>query len=275
MDVAVKIKTLIIKPNLLGKQFDINIGEFKGKLCLPRFDENQRRPYRTSSSLSAPGRVEHNFDWGSSYHVVKIETDEIEVEYAKVKYLFLVVEVPKNSVKSPQERLESLIPRWLDNFYELATLFSNQSFSSRSHVNGSCSFLFTESGGHGYSYEKSPLYPKVIYQFFTIPMFNKLCALCQKSSITKPEHKLLRSAIDAFECEEYRSSIVDSSSALEVLLLNLIADTKKSSTNERLKSEHTQTLGQLIEEARHLKICLLYTSPSPRDQRGSRMPSSA
>ena len=25
----------------------------------------------------------------------------------------------------------------------------------------------------------------------------------------------------------------------------------------------------------HLKTCLLYTSPSPRDQRGSRMPSSA
>ena len=25
----------------------------------------------------------------------------------------------------------------------------------------------------------------------------------------------------------------------------------------------------------HVNICLLYTSPSPRDQRGSRMPSSA
>ena len=28
-------------------------------------------------------------------------------------------------------------------------------------------------------------------------------------------------------------------------------------------------------EKRSLDICLLYTSPSPRDQRGSRMPSSA
>ena len=27
--------------------------------------------------------------------------------------------------------------------------------------------------------------------------------------------------------------------------------------------------------AEQLKVCLLYTSPSPRDQRGSRMPSSA
>ena len=32
----------------------------------------------------------------------------------------------------------------------------------------------------------------------------------------------------------------------------------------------------LINQAKHLsKLCLLYTSPSPRDQRGSRMPSSA
>ena len=30
-----------------------------------------------------------------------------------------------------------------------------------------------------------------------------------------------------------------------------------------------------INQFDHLKICLLYTSPSPRDQRGSRMPSSA
>ena len=28
-------------------------------------------------------------------------------------------------------------------------------------------------------------------------------------------------------------------------------------------------------EHTHIPVCLLYTSPSPRDQRGSRMPSSA
>ena len=32
------------------------------------------------------------------------------------------------------------------------------------------------------------------------------------------------------------------------------------------------TIGSNVEE---VKCCLLYTSPSPRDQRGSRMPSSA
>ena len=31
----------------------------------------------------------------------------------------------------------------------------------------------------------------------------------------------------------------------------------------------------VIRELRKLKVCLLYTSPSPRDQRGYRMPSSA
>ena len=32
---------------------------------------------------------------------------------------------------------------------------------------------------------------------------------------------------------------------------------------------------ETIEIAMNLGVCLLYTSPSPRDQRGSRMPSSA
>ena len=38
-----------------------------------------------------------------------------------------------------------------------------------------------------------------------------------------------------------------------------------------------EELGKVETEIRSIskKICLLYTSPSPRDQRGSRMPSSA
>ena len=38
------------------------------------------------------------------------------------------------------------------------------------------------------------------------------------------------------------------------------------------EGEKTFKLGQTVEV---LKACLLYTSPSPRDQRGARMPSSA
>ena len=36
----------------------------------------------------------------------------------------------------------------------------------------------------------------------------------------------------------------------------------------------THDMGEAMKLAQHL-VCLLYTSPSPRDQRGSRMPSSA
>ena len=49
-----------------------------------------------------------------------------------------------------------------------------------------------------------------------------------------------------------------------------------------LKAERSAALRQLTlgaatlqMESDDLSICLLYTSPSPRDQRGSRMPSSA
>ena len=55
---------------------------------------------------------------------------------------------------------------------------------------------------------------------------------------------------------------------------------------EDLKQSHTQTIVlqddgihetniQQQPEEKKVNNCLLYTSPSPRDQRGSRMPSSA
>ena len=38
---------------------------------------------------------------------------------------------------------------------------------------------------------------------------------------------------------------------------------------------HERAAGELISRTEERAVCLLYTSPSPRDQRGSRMPSSA
>ena len=62
-------------------------------------------------------------------------------------------------------------------------------------------------------------------------------------------------------------------------LLSQLADLdelKSELSDEEYQSEKKSTLEQLTEfQATLEKICLLYTSPSPRDQRGSRMPSSA
>ena len=46
---------------------------------------------------------------------------------------------------------------------------------------------------------------------------------------------------------------------------------------EKLETSLTAVLDESLAAARSAsdKLCLLYTSPSPRDQRGSRMPSSA
>ena len=64
----------------------------------------------------------------------------------------------------------------------------------------------------------------------------------------------------------------------------LLADAQAKENNARLMlNEQRQSFEQVAKsmEEKHqtisqiLKTCLLYTSPSPRDQRGSRMPSSA
>ena len=43
----------------------------------------------------------------------------------------------------------------------------------------------------------------------------------------------------------------------------------------RMRQDNIKSLGQHFLNNEEVLDCLLYTSPSPRDQRGSRMPSSA
>ena len=56
----------------------------------------------------------------------------------------------------------------------------------------------------------------------------------------------------------------------------------KKATEEKFNELHNLVTEDFLQRVRSgqattqdLKACLLYTSPSPRDQRGSRMPSSA
>ena len=56
---------------------------------------------------------------------------------------------------------------------------------------------------------------------------------------------------------------------------NYIKKIEKSTVRERILAGEPRIDGRDSSTVRELAICLLYTSPSPRDQRGSRMPSSA
>ena len=58
------------------------------------------------------------------------------------------------------------------------------------------------------------------------------------------------------------------------LLLALLKDSDFPD-EENLVDIRNVFLKKLGDKVEKLKTCLLYTSPSPRDQRGSRMPSSA
>ena len=60
-------------------------------------------------------------------------------------------------------------------------------------------------------------------------------------------------------------------------LIEKIARPIDKRVREEKITEYGERLGDLHDKLMKIKneICLLYTSPSPRDQRGSRMPSSA
>eukprot|EP00657_Telonema_sp_P-1_P009212 TRINITY_DN3394_c0_g1_i1.p1 TRINITY_DN3394_c0_g1~~TRINITY_DN3394_c0_g1_i1.p1 ORF type:complete len:117 (+),score=46.56 TRINITY_DN3394_c0_g1_i1:104-454(+) len=58
-------------------------------------------------------------------------------------------------------------------------------------------------------------------------------------------------------------------------LNNLIGTTSQRSLESKVSSKVQSRIAGLIAQAQQPVICLLYTSPSPRDRTRSRMPSSA
>ena len=92
-------------------------------------------------------------------------------------------------------------------------------------------------------------------------MYDVTCSLV----IYQNERKLLLDAIDSFLNTDLKVKliIIDNSPT------NILQDIK---TDSRVLYMHNPTNPGF--GASH-NVCLLYTSPSPRDQRGSRMPSSA
>ena len=81
---------------------------------------------------------------------------------------------------------------------------------------------------------------------------------------------ILQAADKVFETEKWT----------DCFILDIILNDKKveiyADTDEGIKFWQCQKLSRGIEAyLDESQVCLLYTSPSPRDQRGSRMPSSA
>ena len=71
------------------------------------------------------------------------------------------------------------------------------------------------------------------------------------------------------------------SSAVVVLAIGSFSiddgDGNDNATNKQFdwSSEENKRVARVARNYEQVRACLLYTSPSPRDQRGSRMPSSA
>eukprot|EP00829_Urostomides_striatus_P021578 TRINITY_DN9692_c0_g1_i2.p1 TRINITY_DN9692_c0_g1~~TRINITY_DN9692_c0_g1_i2.p1 ORF type:complete len:171 (-),score=71.17 TRINITY_DN9692_c0_g1_i2:10-522(-) len=77
------------------------------------------------------------------------------------------------------------------------------------------------------------------------------------------------------ELREYQKMLRDLTGAgTRDVIEGGLTEEQKQENDRRLADLENENI-RLREELAHHKTCLLYTSPSPRDQRGSRMPSSA
>ena len=91
-----------------------------------------------------------------------------------------------------------------------------------------------------------------------------------------PQHKSAKKRLRQSEKRKLVNKSVKSNVATQLKAIDkLIKDKKVEESMAKLKQVMSLLHKSTKKKIMHLNNCLLYTSPSPRDQRGSRMPSSA
>ena len=101
-----------------------------------------------------------------------------------------------------------------------------------------------------------------------------LYSIFKKKQRELPLHRDTSSYIDPSEVsEEYLQPSADEVETASAL--NSTLNAQKNSTVEQAEHSTPEAVARVEPKISNSGLCLLYTSPSPRDQRGSRMPSSA
>ena len=122
---------------------------------------------------------------------------------------------------------------------------------------------------------------------FEESMIDVAKTLLDKGKIILPKNVVTSKS---FEGEDIKEKLVNEVAEEEMILdLNIEEETKRLIRNANTIlwngpigvfendafAQGTKCLSEAISKSEAFSFCLLYTSPSPRDQRGSRMPSSA
>ena len=153
-------------------------------------------------------------------------------------------------------------------------------------------------GGHGIALEPSEADVMVVNTcgFIESAKEESIDTILELVEIKKA-HKNKRLIVTGCLSQRYGDELAKEIPEVDVFLgsadYNKFADVLSSSSQGELKGRKSLPMLQISKKpdyiydhntprvltgqnfSAHVKICLLYTSPSPRDQRGSRMPSSA
>ena len=92
------------------------------------------------------------------------------------------------------------------------------------------------------------------------------------SAFDVTDHQAVRTAVDALEADGNQIDVLINNAGMQHR--NALEDFEPAAFEQLLQTNVASVFHVSQAVAQHM-ICLLYTSPSPRDQRGSRMPSSA
>ena len=135
---------------------------------------------------------------------------------------------------------------------------------------------FAAGGGAASAHHEAPGIGTLVWPLINFAIYFSILTFAYKKLISP--YLIGKEAAVREEIESARSELLQAKSTLETVKNRKESiESEKDDLQEKIAKEGKMQASSILEDGslQSSKICLLYTSPSPRDQRGSRMPSSA
>ncbi len=259
------ISPILFKPNVLGREFDIVIAKFKGKIALPQLNN-------VASSTFKPVLSPKNYDIGVLHLIHKEDNLRWGRQIAQpsgvtvVENYLMEFELAKTKAKAGEQMvlIEKAIDKWFLLLRDWLEVLTYQDLSLSEPLGGvqdTGNFLWSWKGrtiwrGMTASSINITLGSPAQERAVTLRQWKAAVKNTNASKIPPDEHLLLRDAIARLLRGQYNYSIIFSAIAADITLkIQLEQKLIKSRRDRRLiKTLLRNTLGKLLDTCETLSI---------------------
>jgi len=250
----------------LGKRYEIAISNIPGFFITPRLPYNFTKENRIlEKTLKPPLKIDKkivdskNVNWGRPY---KFPQGDSIVNIVAIEFLF----DSSNEDYAIGNMIFNDFKDWLVLFKDYIQIFTHQDMSGIPKLNHEIPELKLWQYNNNNIKENAYSRPNVLTvtipsdkELITYKILKKSLRLCSNGVNPRLEHILFKESINAFRTKDYRKSVLESATIVEIILTNQIEKLLLKSNNENFTKailKRYQTLGNLLKLSKLVELNL-------------------